>query len=116
MSVQMELSKIIISEMQDSQIIQLKEVDGERRFARHHRALGTHTSHLDRHGHAARRGQVQGDGLARRRRLRPAVPAHRLERHRPTIGRKRAPRGAPYFRRTCHQRLRRHWLVGPQAI
>ena len=32
MSVQMELSKIIISEMQDSQIIVLKEVDGERRF------------------------------------------------------------------------------------
>lgn len=33
MSVQMELSKIIISEMQDSQIIQLKEVDGERKFS-----------------------------------------------------------------------------------
>lgn len=32
MSVQMELSKIIISEMQDSQIIVLKEVDGERNF------------------------------------------------------------------------------------
>jgi uncharacterized protein len=32
MSVQMELSKIIISEMQDRQIIWLKEVDGERRF------------------------------------------------------------------------------------
>src|ERR1700722_12949296 len=33
MSVQMELHKIIISEMQDSQIIVLKEVDGERNFA-----------------------------------------------------------------------------------
>ena len=32
MPVQMELSKIIISEMQDSQIIVLKEVDGERKF------------------------------------------------------------------------------------
>src|SRR3954463_15556681 len=32
MSVQMELSKIIISEMQDQQIIMLKEVDGERIF------------------------------------------------------------------------------------
>jgi uncharacterized protein len=32
MSVQMELHKIIISEMQDSQIIVLKEVDGERHF------------------------------------------------------------------------------------
>jgi len=32
MSVQMELHKIIISEMQDSQIIILKEVDGERKF------------------------------------------------------------------------------------
>ena len=32
MSVQMELSKIIISEMQPEQIIVLKEVDGERRF------------------------------------------------------------------------------------
>ena len=32
MSVQMELSKIIISEMQDQQIIMLKEVDGERTF------------------------------------------------------------------------------------
>jgi bifunctional DNase/RNase len=32
MSVQMELSRIIISDMQDSQIIVLKEVDGERRF------------------------------------------------------------------------------------
>ena len=32
MSVQMELFKIIISEMQDSQIIVLKEVDGERKF------------------------------------------------------------------------------------
>ena len=32
MSVQMELHKIIISEMQDSQIIVLKEVDGERKF------------------------------------------------------------------------------------
>src|SRR5262245_46909970 len=32
MSVQMELSKIIISEMQDSQIIVLKEVDGDRHF------------------------------------------------------------------------------------
>jgi len=32
MSVQMELYKIIISEMQDSQIIVLKEVDGERKF------------------------------------------------------------------------------------
>jgi bifunctional DNase/RNase len=32
MSVQMELHKIIISEMQDSQIIVLKEVDGERNF------------------------------------------------------------------------------------
>ena len=32
MSIQMELSKIIISEMQDSQIIVLKEVDGERHF------------------------------------------------------------------------------------
>ena len=32
MSVQMELNKIIISEMQDQQIIMLKEVDGERTF------------------------------------------------------------------------------------
>lgn len=32
MSIQMELSKIIISEMQDSQIIVLKEVDGDRHF------------------------------------------------------------------------------------
>lgn len=32
MSIQMELSKIIISEMQDSQLIVLKEVDGERNF------------------------------------------------------------------------------------
>ncbi len=32
MSIQMELSKIIISEMQDQQIIVLKEVDGERKF------------------------------------------------------------------------------------
>jgi bifunctional DNase/RNase len=32
MFVQMELHKIIISEMQDSQIIFLKEVDGERTF------------------------------------------------------------------------------------
>src|SRR3982750_2885462 len=32
MSVQMELSKIIISEMQDQQIIVLKEVDGDRKF------------------------------------------------------------------------------------
>jgi bifunctional DNase/RNase len=32
MAVQMELHKIIISEMQDSQIIVLKEVDGERNF------------------------------------------------------------------------------------
>src|SRR5437763_13272785 len=32
MSVQMELHKIIISEMQDQQIIMLKEVDGERAF------------------------------------------------------------------------------------
>ncbi len=32
MSVQMELHKIIISEMQDEQIIMLKEVDGERTF------------------------------------------------------------------------------------
>src|ERR1700753_247734 len=32
MSVQMELHKIIISEMQPEQIIVLKEVDGERRF------------------------------------------------------------------------------------
>jgi uncharacterized protein len=32
MSVQMELHKIIISEMADSQIIVLKEVDGERNF------------------------------------------------------------------------------------
>src|SRR5215213_7989596 len=32
MSIQMELSKIIISEMQDQQIIMLKEVDGERTF------------------------------------------------------------------------------------
>jgi uncharacterized protein len=32
MSVQMELHKIIISEMQDSQIIVLKEVEGERNF------------------------------------------------------------------------------------
>src|SRR5215212_6640317 len=30
MSIQMELNKIIISEMQDQQIIMLKEVDGER--------------------------------------------------------------------------------------
>ena len=32
MSVQMELSKIIISEMQEQQIIVLTEVDGERKF------------------------------------------------------------------------------------
>lgn len=32
MSVQMELNKIIISEMQPEQIIVLKEVDGERKF------------------------------------------------------------------------------------
>src|SRR5438309_11565351 len=32
MPVQMELNKIIISEMQDQQIIVLKEVDGERKF------------------------------------------------------------------------------------
>jgi bifunctional DNase/RNase len=32
MSVQMELNKIIISEMQDQQIIVLKEVDGDRKF------------------------------------------------------------------------------------
>ena len=32
MSVQMELHKIIISEMQDQQIIVLKEVDGDRKF------------------------------------------------------------------------------------
>ena len=32
MSVQMELHKIIISEMQQEQIIMLKEVDGERKF------------------------------------------------------------------------------------
>ena len=32
MSVQMELHKIIISEMADQQIIYLKEVDGERKF------------------------------------------------------------------------------------
>ena len=32
MSVQMELHKIIISEMQTEQIIMLKEVDGERKF------------------------------------------------------------------------------------
>ena len=32
MSVQMELSKIIISEMQEQQIIVLKEVDGDRKF------------------------------------------------------------------------------------
>ena len=33
MAVQMELSKIIISEMAESQFIYLKEVDGERTFA-----------------------------------------------------------------------------------
>lgn len=32
MSVQMELNKIVISEMQDRQLIWLKEVDGERKF------------------------------------------------------------------------------------
>ena len=32
MSVQMELNKIIISELQDQQIIVLKEVDGDRKF------------------------------------------------------------------------------------
>ena len=32
MSVQMELNKIIISEMQEQQIIVLKEVDGDRKF------------------------------------------------------------------------------------
>lgn len=32
MSVQMELHKIIISEMQDKQLIGLKEVDGDRKF------------------------------------------------------------------------------------
>ena len=37
MSVQMELHKIIISEMQDQQIIVLKEVDGERKFPDRHR-------------------------------------------------------------------------------
>jgi hypothetical protein len=33
MSVQMELHKIIINEMLDQQIIQLKEVDGDRKFS-----------------------------------------------------------------------------------
>jgi uncharacterized protein len=33
MSVQMALHKIIISEMQDAQVIWLKEVDGERKFS-----------------------------------------------------------------------------------
>ena len=33
MSVQMELHRIIISEMQDQQLIMLKEVDGEREFS-----------------------------------------------------------------------------------
>src|SRR5947199_8930841 len=33
MSVQMELNKIIISEMADQQVIVLREVDGERNFA-----------------------------------------------------------------------------------
>ena len=33
MSVQMELSKIIINEMADQQIIVLREVDGERKFS-----------------------------------------------------------------------------------
>jgi len=33
MSVQMELFRIIISEMQDSQVIVLKEVDGDRNFS-----------------------------------------------------------------------------------
>ena len=37
MSVQMELNKIIISEMQDQQIIVLKEVDGERQVPHRHR-------------------------------------------------------------------------------
>src|SRR3954465_8901004 len=32
MSIQMELHKIVISEMQDKQLIWLKEVDGERKF------------------------------------------------------------------------------------
>jgi len=32
MSIQMELHKIIISEMQDQQVIILREVDGERKF------------------------------------------------------------------------------------
>ena len=32
MAVQMELHKIVISEMQDKQLIALKEVDGERKF------------------------------------------------------------------------------------
>lgn len=32
MSIQMELHKIIISELQEQQIIMLKEVDGERKF------------------------------------------------------------------------------------
>ena len=32
MAIQMELHKIIISEMQDKQLIWLKEVDGERKF------------------------------------------------------------------------------------
>jgi bifunctional DNase/RNase len=33
MSVQMELHKIIINEMLDQQVIQLKEVDGDRKFS-----------------------------------------------------------------------------------
>ena len=32
MSVQMELSRIIISEINDQQVVYLKEVDGERTF------------------------------------------------------------------------------------
>ena len=46
MSVQMELHKIIISEMQEQQFIWLKEVDGERKFPI---VIGTYEAHaIDR--------------------------------------------------------------------
>ncbi len=46
MSVKMELHQIIISDMQESQIIVLREVDGERKF---HIVIGTTEAHaIDR--------------------------------------------------------------------
>ena len=55
MSVQMELHKIIISEMQTEQIIMLKEVDGERKFPI---VIGTNEA-------SAIRRRLQGEVAAR---------------------------------------------------